>query len=112
MSWFRVDDQFPMHPKVVDAGNAAIGLWVRCGAWSSANDADGYVPRKVALSFGTRQEIDQLVASHMWVPSRAGYQLPDFLQFNPSGEQNKARKAQAAERQRRFRGGGPSLRAM
>lgn len=29
MPWFRVDDDFALHPKAIAAGNAALGLWVR-----------------------------------------------------------------------------------
>ena len=35
MAWFKVDDKLAFHPKVLTAGNTAIGLWVRAGAWSA-----------------------------------------------------------------------------
>lgn len=33
MTWFKVDDGFYDHPKVDQLPNAAVGLWVKCGAW-------------------------------------------------------------------------------
>jgi hypothetical protein len=44
MPWFRLEDSFHNHPKVHQAGNAAIGLWVRCGTYSAQYLTDGHVP--------------------------------------------------------------------
>ena len=34
-AWFKVDDNLALHPKVLGAGNAAMGMWVRAGSWSA-----------------------------------------------------------------------------
>ena len=56
MPWFRVDDTFSHHAKVMAAGNAAIGLWVRAGAWSMQQLTDGFIPTHVAKQLGSRAE--------------------------------------------------------
>jgi hypothetical protein len=108
MPWFRIDDTFADHPKVTDAGNAAAGLWVRCGTYSSRFLLDGLVPEQIARRYGGRREIDRLVASRLWLPVDDGYLMPDFLDYNPSAEQVKLERKRAAERQRRQRAKGYS----
>ncbi|STD70923.1 Uncharacterised protein [Corynebacterium ulcerans] len=36
MTWFKVDDGFYDHPKFLDVPNAAVGLWVKAGAWAGS----------------------------------------------------------------------------
>lgn len=105
MAWFRVDDRFADHPKVVQAGNAAVGLWIRCGAYSSGYLLDGAVPAAVARGYGSRREIDQLIAARLWVPGDSGFVMPDFLDYNPSGEDVKRRRKLDADRKRAERNG-------
>ena len=106
MPWFRVEDSFHGHPKVTDAGNAAVGLWVRCGTYSAQWLTDGFVPIKIAKGYGNRREVEQLLASRLWVPADGGYLMPDFLDYNPSAEQVKLDRKRAAEKKRRQREAG------
>ena len=48
MPTFEVDDQFAFHQKTLRAGNEAIGVWVRAGAWCAAYLTDGLVPFEIA----------------------------------------------------------------
>ncbi len=84
MSWFRVDDGFHNHPKVIAAGTAAVGLFARCGSYCSQQLTDGYVPDEVVRGYGTRAQIDRLIRVGMFERVDGGYQLHDFLDRNPS----------------------------
>lgn len=75
MVWFRVDDSLPTHHRVIAAGNAAMGLWVRCGAWSMGQLTDGYIPDAVARMFGTEEEITRLLDVGLWTPEDGGYRF-------------------------------------
>jgi len=106
MAWFRIDDNFHQHPKVMRAGNAAVGLWVRCGAYSSSYLTDGHVQTEVATAMGSRREVDALLAAKLWVPNGDGFVMPDYLDYNPSAEQVRAERAAARERQAKRRRNG------
>lgn len=106
MAWFRIDDGFYDHPKVINAGNAAAGLWVRCGAYSSAKGTDGLVPMKKVHELGTRREIEQLLAVRLWIETDGGVLIPDFLDYNPSKQDSDRRRRADAERKRRTRSAG------
>jgi len=103
MVWFRVDDSFYDHPKVLAAGNAATGLWVRCGAWSSAKGTDGLIPLEVVRTMGRPREIDATITSRLWVRTDGGLLMPDFLDYNPSKADTDHRRKIDAERKRRAR---------
>lgn len=103
MPWFRIDDGWHGHPKVLMAGNAAAGLWVRCGAYSAQHLTEGFVPVEIATAYGTRKEIERLSAVGLWSPVQGGYLIPDFLDYNPTAESVKAKRRSDAERQRRAR---------
>jgi hypothetical protein len=103
VSWFRLDDKFHSNPKVIDAGNAAIGLYVRCGTYCADHNTDGRIPAAVVRMYGNRKEIAQLLASNLWKKDGDEYVIPDYLSFNPSKEKVTADRAAAAERQRKAR---------
>lgn len=44
MSWFPVDDALHSHPKAQKAGDKALGMWTRAGAYCMAYLTDGFIP--------------------------------------------------------------------
>jgi hypothetical protein len=80
MVWFRVDDNLCFHPKTLEAGNAAMGLWVRAGAWAAANLTDGHIPIKIANDLGSKRSQNALVSAGFWVKSCQGFQFHDWDQ--------------------------------
>jgi hypothetical protein len=102
MPFFRVDDQFHNSPTVLQAGNAAVGLWVRCGAYSANYLLDGFVPIDVALAYGTRREIDRAIDAGLWAHvAPGGLLIPWAEQY--SADQVRAQRASTAERQRKWK---------
>lgn len=114
MGWFRLSGTFADHWKVVWAGNAAVGAFVRLGCWTAEHETDGFVPTEVAKRYGSRRELARLLAP---APGGArpllqavdgGFLLRDFLMFNPSHEAKQRDRARNAERQSRHRSNGVS----
>lgn len=75
MSWARLDDGFGDHPKVVRAGNSAIGCWVRCLTFAAKYSTGGFVDGAVASRYGSPEDHGILVDCGMWVPVRRGESL-------------------------------------
>src|ERR1700722_4563451 len=111
MPWFRLDDSFHSHPKVIAAGNEAIGLYVRCGTYAAQHLTDGFVPEQVALLYGSPELADKLVTAKLWRRARGGWRMPDYLDYNPSRQAVDNDRKNAANRQRRRREVGVSRRA-
>lgn len=97
MAWFQVDDQLAMHRKVCDAGNAAMGLWVRAGAWSMANLTEGFVSKSAAKMLGSAGQAKALVTAGLWVEVEGGYQFHEWGTRQMSAEQIAERRRKRAE---------------
>lgn len=103
MPWFKVDDNLALHAKVLAAGNGAMGLWVRAGAWSMQQLTDGFVPNAIASTLGSKPEARRLVDAGLWDQKDDGYQFHEWEQRQPSRVQVHADREAAAERQRKAR---------
>ncbi|MEU7163121.1 mucin-2 [Streptomyces morookaense] len=117
MAWFKVDDGSHMHPKIVAAGNAALGLWLRCGAYSAQHLTEGHVPGIVAKQYGTAPQAAKLVKVGLWhehghtcprcpQPGQSGdYVVHDFFEAgrNATRAQVEAARTAAAERKAKSR---------
>lgn len=100
MPWFKVDDTLAMHTKTVEAGNAALGLWVRAGSWSMQTLSDGFIPDAIARQLGTPREAARLVAVGLWERLPSGYAFHQWEERQPTKAQVTADREAAAERQR------------
>jgi hypothetical protein len=117
MPWFRLDDSFHSHPKVIAAGNEAIGLYVRCGTYAAQHLTDGFIPENIAILYGaseirsrgddtaagTETLAETLIRTKLWRRTRGGWRMRDYLDYNPSREQVLKERKTAAERMRRYR---------
>lgn len=107
MTWFKVDDSFHAHPKVLATEPAALGLWVIAGAWSSAHLTDGVVPDHALprLLPGSEELAQKLVAAGLWRRIKGGYRFHDWANYQPSKADVEDERANARERMRKLRQG-------
>ena len=107
MVWFLVDDNLTFHSKVIEAGNEAMGLWVRAGAWSAANLTNGKVPPEVAHKLARKDYANRLVKVGLWSRVTDGvtyhYEFHDWHDCQPDADQVKHRREQARRRKARQR---------
>lgn len=115
MPWFNVDDSAHGHPKIIRAGNAAFGLWARCGSYVAQHLTDGIVPGPVAEMYGSAPQIKKLVSVGLWHASGHGcascpqpgpgdFYMHDYTSNgNPMRAEVLAKRARAAEKKRRQR---------
>lgn len=106
MAWFKVDDGFAEHPKVIHvralAGDAPLGMWLRAGTWSNRQLTDGFVPVSWIALNGDESHAQILVTSGLWVEdaSRDGWQFKDFMEYQPSKADVEARRSKDLTRKR------------
>jgi len=97
MTWFKVDDGLAFHAKVVLAGNAAMGLWVRAGSWVAQQLTDGYIPDQIVTTLGTRAQAKALENAGLWIREGNGYRFHGWLDYNPTAEEVRADQARKHE---------------
>lgn len=107
MPWFRVDDAFPLDSRVVIAGNKAIGLWVRAGAWAAQQLTDGDVPvHMLGVLGGDEDDAAALVAAGLWdVTDDGGWCFIDWDKNQPTREEVEVQRSAWREKKRRQRRG-------
>ncbi|MFJ8761041.1 mucin-2 [Streptomyces cyaneofuscatus] len=109
-----MDDTAHVHPKLLKAGNPAVGLWMRAGAYAAQHLTEGTVPGVVAQLYGTAPQARKLVAAGLWhaaghscprcpQPAEGDYVMHDFLVYNPTKSAVEKDREKAADRQRRAR---------
>lgn len=122
MVWFRTDDGFNGHPKVVAIPRGAprlraVGLWHAVGVWCAQQLTDGaFPPAMIAEQGGTRADARWLLDVGLWHAIGEGcgtetcpagqpglHQMHDYLTQNPSRAKVHAERDAAAERKRRGR---------
>ena len=104
MTWFKVDDGFYDHPKVIDLPLAAVGLWALAGAYCARHLTDGVITdRQIRAIGGTRKQAAALVAAGLWSaddapPSARRYAFNDWADFQPARADVEAKREEARER--------------
>lgn len=104
MSWARFDDRCPSNPKVALLSDAAFRLWFTAICYSCEHLTDGEIQRDVPAILTRapsgaklRACIRELVDRGLWRETENGWEVHDFLDWNPSGEQVRAKREARAK---------------
>ena len=103
MPWFKVDDKFHSHPKVMELTPSAVGLWTLAGAWCADYLTDGAIRSgQIRRLGGSEDEAQQLVDAGLWIATDEGWQFSDWTEYQPTREavesERKAKKEAGEER--------------
>lgn len=95
MGSFKVNDSFVDHPKALAAGNAAVGVWVRAGAWSIRHKTNGFIPAVLipSLTAGNTAIIEPLVETKLWDVAPDGYWIHGWAECNSADVSTPKRKS-------------------
>lgn len=100
---YVLDDGWDNCAPVARAGNAAFGVYARCGIWVARNLTDGFIPGEIATAYGSPELARKLVDVGLWEAVEGGYVAVDYLTLNPTAEVVRARRKAESERKARYR---------
>ncbi|MES9522414.1 hypothetical protein [Streptomyces capoamus] len=107
MPWVKLDDRFPSHRKIALLSDRAFRLHVSAICWCAENLTDGRITDRelalVAKIRGVKATAKALEDAGLWDRIEDGWEIHDYLDYNPSREQVIAERKKNAERQERFR---------
>lgn len=86
MSWVKLDDGFPDHPKAAGLSDAAFRSYVTSLCYAARFLTDGFIPGAVARKMAAPKVLVQL-SGPLWEEVEGGYQIHDYLAYNPTKEQ-------------------------
>jgi hypothetical protein len=98
VSWVKVDDKAWSHPKFAGLTGNAVRLWLFAMCWSAGHETDGRLPKVVLRTLGaTQKEAKALVDVGLWHETPDGWEVHDFLEYQPSAEDNRTRREAKAQ---------------
>lgn len=108
MPWARVDDKLHSHPKVRRAWRCRPALGIHLLALSFCMDqgtkghlTPEWVEDQLPKPAERQRTVDALVEAGLWREIDDGWEVHDFLDWNPSPEDIEARRAADRERKRK-----------
>ena len=114
MTWVRIDESFPEHPKVSAAGGDAAWLHVCAMCYCNRFLTDGFVPTSVLARLSDRKRPTALAAKlvevGIWDVTDNGWQIHDFLAYQPSKEKVENDRESARQRMANARGSSADVR--
>jgi hypothetical protein len=105
MPWLKVDDAFHRNPKVEAVGLAGAGLYAKALAYCAEYLTDGRVPvrwarMQVVLEPDGAKLLGELEEAGLWRRAGLWFEIPDYLDFNPSKEQVELERESRSKRGR------------
>lgn len=102
MTWVKLDDTFPEHPKVVTAGGDAAWLHVCALAYCNRHPRlAGIVPREMLSRLSDRKNptalAAKLVSVGLWDDDPNGWRIHDYHEFQPTAEKIEELRRKRAE---------------
>ena len=107
MSWVQLDDHFDDDTDLLALSTGAVCLYICMMSWVGRHLTDGKIPQEIAknLKGFSKKSIAELTSLESpWIERIDGFfVIRNYLKYNPSKEEIELKKADTAERVRRFR---------
>lgn len=107
MPWVRLDDRFPSHRKVALLSDRAFRLYVSALCWASENLTEGKILDReltlVARVRGMKAAARELEDAQLWDRVDDGWEIHDYLEYNPDRAKVQADRKNNAARQQAWR---------
>ena len=107
MTWVKIDDSFPNHPKIVGLSDKAFRIHISGLCYCGTYLTDGFVPMTIAARFANEDMayIAELSKAGLWLeaPQDNGFYIHDYLAHQTSKTQVEEKRQTVRERQKRYR---------
>lgn len=108
MTWFKVDDSFTSHRKVLSIPRkdrmSSLGLWLSGATWSARHLEDGRVPKYVIEELGgLAKHSDLLVKAGLWIDKGDHYLFHDWEDWQVTKAEVDHKRQEETERKRKWR---------
>ena len=105
MTWVKIDDSFPDHPKIIGLTDSAFRAHIQGLCYCGRFLTDGFIPSAAIGKIGALEAIERLVEAGLWQeePSASGYLIYGYLDHQTSKKQVEEKRESVRERQKRYR---------
>lgn len=98
MSWVRLDDNFPNHPKVIGLSDKAFRLYISGLCYASHYLTDGLIIEPVLKRLEGYEALEELVGIGLWLETTKGFLIASYSEYQSS--KSEVEKAKEANRER------------
>lgn len=108
MTWVKIDDQMPRHPKTWRLSDGAFRLHIAGLCHAAAYATDGHIDEAYLHSLTptprrARAHADELVSAGVWEKVPTGFCVHDYLDYQLSAAQVEAQRKATRERVKAWR---------
>jgi hypothetical protein len=85
MAWVRIDDRAWSHPKLMGLTGNSFKVWVSALCWCNQQETDGAVSASMLRALGgSEKNAEELIKVGLWERTEQGFQVHDYLDYQPS----------------------------
>jgi hypothetical protein len=103
MTWIRIDDTLPDHPKLIGLPDNAFRLYITVLCYSSRYLTDGFIPSPVADRLGHAGVFGELNVVGLIEPLDDGWQICNYSEYQSTKADVEEKKLHNRERTKRWR---------
>lgn len=103
MTWVRIDDSFPNHPKIIGLSDGAFRLYITALCYSNAYLTDGIVPQKTIKKLSNFRHISALIEANLWEKCGDDIIILGYEEYQFTKEKVEIERKKAAERMSKSR---------
>lgn len=103
MTWVRIDDSFPNHPKIIGLSDGAFRLYITALCYSNAYLTDGIIPQKTVKKLSNMRHISSLVEANLWEICGDDIKILGYEEYQFTKEKVETERKKAAERMAKSR---------
>lgn len=103
MTWVRIDDGFPNHPKIIGLSDGAFRLYITALCYSNAYLTDGIIPRITVKKLSNSRHISALVEANLWEICGDDIKILGYDEYQFTKEKVETERKKAAERKAKSR---------
>jgi hypothetical protein len=106
MTWIRIDDNFPDHPKIIGLSNHAFRTHIQGLCYCGRFLTDGFIPFAAINSMITEPEnkpTDELESAGLWIRDNKGFHILNYQEYQSTKAEVEVIKARNRERTQKWR---------
>ncbi len=105
MTWIKIDDSFPDHPKIIGLSNEAFRTHIHGLCYCGRFLTDGFIPSAALPKIGSLEAVRELVEAGLWSDEGTadGFLIYGYLDHQTSKKQVEEKRESMRERQKRYR---------
>lgn len=106
MTWIKIDDSFPNHPKVIGLSDRAFRTHITGLCYCGTYLTDGFIPFAAVQAIVKEPEYkptDELESVGLWKRTESGFIIHDYLSHQTSKEEVEHKRELSRKRSERYR---------